>query len=1120
MLKPLSQIELPDLVTQNMVGLKDDIINKIKLNEDWDANWDGELYQNSFQMMILLYTFLFERNAESANTLIRELFLNQAFSPQAIYDGLNNMRVSAQQNTASAVTLTGLVINDSLIDPLVIPKFHQITATNKNNQSVIYELIVRDENTNEYNYYDNIVIYPNVSQRDHLTIEAYSGVTFSKQYEITPSIFENFKIKLNYTDIIEDSIQIYYITATHAPIKLLKSDTFIVEPVPMSGYFPNGIPHYIVKYNSDGSGEILFGTASFGGAFDSSHIGGYIEVWGRQGGGSSANILSGKISQQDVFNLGGGRTITIRFYNENDSAGGVDRENVYLAQTFAPYRYGRGKAIVDQIDAKSKLYSAVVKHEIDTPMYDDLQPTTQLLHAYHKIVPVRDFSAFILPDYATSDTLETYTNRFLSYLNAFCNVQGTHDNIVSGEDVTTFEYPDDNDNTVYDYMPTYKYPISASLRAYAYDYADRVVDSITWNCNYPVDQRDVGYSISTAPAEYTTIYSNAFDRFVVVNNITGRNDIVKIRFDYDIYPYTFELQVTTGTKTYIDYASELQALIIAKINSDVPALMGHLRLFQFVTSEQVDGSVGRIIFHSPSTGQYSKIEIVDNGTDETITNPQYNIYLYLGLETKIYRPSLETGLVFGSGSTFKYNDNIIHFIFRNDVYDKTVEKLIADLNININHTVVTGPLVEVQFTGENSDQLEQLFENGTLAVKAMNGSTVVDYMQFLNISMINDVSGTPGDGTEFGTPYTPGDVFKNVADNKYKYSTATATLRLHDNVVVTAYNQSYPTIYRVDIVKIIEVTPGVWSEDGTFTPLEFLEVDGNYTHDVTVETGKTVSISLTGEQNNTITVGDDFMVKIYHRDEYGNLILKESHKMLNIISDVNPFVDPWPGSEVCIDRVFAENQFTKTSGELKFKLLDGTEDTSTTYYDKGYATFTKLVFIYQRKSYDYVTIDYRPNPYRPEGEALALMQILGAKANRMIGLEQWIKSINFIPKGLSIQLVVKKNYSMANAITAVKDLIISEFSYSNTNYDHTIGSLMTHQEIKNIINTIATNYGIVNVVFNTTEETSQTSEDNYRFILDQTIYDQLRSLESRYSVLSGLSSMYKLDVTATQEGLA
>lgn len=1110
---------MPNLVTQNMLGLKDDIINKIKMHPDWDANWDGELYQNSFQMIMLLFTYLYERNAEHSNTLIREIFINQAFSPQAIYDNLNNMRVQMQQNTASVVELTGAILNDLLTDPMVIPKFHQIKAINKNNQSIIYEIISRDENTNEYNYYDNIIIYPNVSQRDNFKINAYSGITFSQQYIVTPSIFENFKIVINTTDIIEDSIQIYYITETHAPIKLLKSDTFIVEPVPMSGYFPNGIPHYIEKFNSNGSAEILFGSANFGGAFDETHVGGSIEVWGRYGGGSAANILSGTILQQDTFNLGG-KTISVRFYNSADSAGGTDRENAYLLQTFAPYRFGRGKAIVDQTDAKAKLYNTVVKHEIDTPMYDDTQPTTQLLHAYHKIVPIRDFTAFTLPDYESSDTLSTYVNKFLSYINAFCNVIGTHDNVVSGEDVTEFIYPDLNSNTVYDYMPVYKYPISASLRAYAYDYAGRVVDSIIWNSNYPVDEQNIGYSTSTAPSENTKIYSNSFDRFVVVNNITGRNDLVYIRFDYDLYPYTFELQVTAGTKTYIEYANELQTLIIAKINSEVPALMGALRTFQFVTYEQVNGQIGRIIFNSPSTGQYSKIEIVDNGTDVTITNPQYNIYLYLGLETKIYRPTLETGLVFGSGSTFKYNDNVMHLIFRNDRYAVTREELEADLGIIVNHTIATGPLVEYQFLGENVDQLEQLFENYTLKVKAMNGTTVVDYMEFRNISKTNDVPGIPGTGSEFSTPYTPGDVFKNVTDNKYVYGLSKVYLRLHDNLQVETYDQVYPTIFRVDIVRVIEVSPGVWTEDGTFTPLEFLEVNGNYTHDITVETGKTVSIMLTTEQNNTISLGDDFIIKVYHKDTYGNLVLKESHKMLNVINDVNPFVDPWPGTEVCIDRIFPNNQFTKTSGELKFKLLDGVLNTTLVYYAADYATFTKLVFEYSRKTYDYVTIDYRPNPYRPEGEALAIMQVLGAKANRMIGLEQWIKSINFIPKGLSIQLVVKKNYSLANAVSAIRELLLTEFSYNNTNYEHTIGSMMTNQEIKNIINTIANLYGISQINFNTTEETSQDSEDNYRFILDQTVYDQLKALENKYSVLNGLSNTYKFEVTAITEGLA
>lgn len=1118
-LKSFKQIGMPDFVNNDIDSLTSDIITKIKSNADWNALWDGELYQNSFQMIMQLFSYLFERNHDATNIRLRERFLNRALSEDAVYDNLADMHIALQQARSSSATLSATIL-DTVLSPgvsFIIPTGTQIVGKNINNESITFELIQKDPNTEKYNYFDNIIITPTVEMADHFNITAYAGTTFSYEYEIDQTMLENFIIDLVDGDIEEDSIRIWYKTSANTLVELPQTDTFVVTSDVDPNYFPNGKPHYILRYKADGSCSILFSSAEFGGAFDMTHVGKSIIIYGRKGAGLKTNILAGGIYYTASLTLNQGKIIKVLFTNLNDAAGGLDREDVWNAQVFAPYRYGRGKGIINPTDAQAALRSLLIKHYVDTPQYNEIDRTVPLLHNYHYCVPIRDFTNFILPDVESSDTESTYAAKFLTAINTFCNVGGTHDFAVTGEAVTDFVYPEiAGGATSFYYQPLNSYLLSGTLNAVAYDYDNRIVDSITWKTNYLADERANNLSYSATPSEHAALATNPFYTINITNDANAINDRLVFAFDEEIYPgCIFTVNFTHTNKTYQEFAAAIQTAIVAQIDANYTSQMGAIRDYQFVTTQAVSGTnTGYVILNSPSVGENSTITIKDNQPDINPFNSPLTLYTTLGFEQKIYRPSMETGLVF-STSTYRYSPNEMGLFFRNDRYAISEEKLLADLNITVNHSSITGPLVEIVLIDENDDQLSQLFENETLKVSFYNNTTPVDYIEFPNISTTSDTSGVYNDSIIPG-----GAIVKNVADNKYYYSSSKIALRLLDNTPTTMYEQQYPTIYQIVLVRATE-DAGVWYDDPLFTPIIWYEENAEWTHDPAVKFGKTIELDLTTEQNNLLLHNENYLLKVYHKDENEIVSLKETFRFICTVEEPES-PDPLilvSSSELVVDTLVS-NYYTKTYKKIIFKVIDGAEpDPAQLYYEQSYADFTKVVLEYNRKTYENVVINYSPNPYYPEGEAAGIVSILKANGSRLIGLENMVKQLTFIPKGISVILTIKKNYSASAAITAVETLLYDYFGYNNYNEEYTIGSSLTFQKIKNEIGTIANEYGIIDIQFSGSDDITESYSTYYKFLLDSTVYDKLIALEEKYPAIAGVNTPYKITITATLESM-
>lgn len=1105
MLKPLANIKLPNLINFDRQNIIEEIIENIKLDPDWNNIYDGDLYQNASQMIINLFAFLFEKNITAINKQLKENYINKAVSEESIYENLKQNKINIQQNREAFVNLIGILNNNILRTPLIIPKFTKLYAQDLNSQMITFELISKVNN--KYDYLNDIVIFPSIYLRDSFYINAYSGETFQIIIPINDRTFENFNINIPNENIIQDSIRIYYQTEYNTHIELLETDSFVVAPTILQPIFPNGIPHYIISYKQNGSADIIFGSNDFGNSFNETHIGGNIVIYGRVGGGKSNNIINGILNQTLTFNYSG-TTLDITFNNVTPGVGGADRENSYVAQYIAPLRYGRGKAIVDELDAKSSLYQSVVKHKIETPEYSEIFSNIPLLHAYHWIAPIRDFNNFVFPEVELTDTLQSYTEKFLLSINNFLNVYGTNDGEIEDEEITKFFYP--NLEGLYQYLYDIQNSniLSGTLTVQAYNNIGLQIDKITFDGNY-YNLNDI---ISTAPNEPATLKTNYFNSINIFNNISqGQNNIFRFRLNND-QSYIFNLQLPLGIRTPLELADALQSLIQAKITTD-PAASAYqpyinYRFFSYEQNPNNNNTQGRIIFRSFDVGINSTIELLNPQT--ITTDPQLKLLTLLGLREKIYRPENSTGKVFEPlQNVYHYNTGelLLNINAAQMIATKTFTK---DSSWNQNSGINVGPLLSLVLK-DNDDNtiLSNPHINNTITINALNTyGTIIDSLSVLNVQELDKNIITTN-------IQTSGLFFKDINDNNFNYDESKLELRLADPILATQYILSFPQIVQIKLYRLNLSNEKIYPEIETF-----FETDGSWHQNIFNITGPTINLTLA----TYLIENESYQLEFYAQIngiltpigfiDFYNIDINNTNEADN--SYYEPTLAP---SGILLVPPFSNSIYDPEDKTIMLQCIDGTINTEAQpYYNQGYDnTVTEIKVLYKEKTYESIKISYLQNPYKPTNEALQLKNILIAKNKRMICLENIFKKIRFIPIGIDMILSINNNFSLGSALDKVLSIIIDNFKYNNINYMHTIGSQITGPIISNIINQNAQGYGIENITFNTNFNIinnidSELLAQSYFFVLDDIILDQLKTLEEENSNIEGIYNMFALKI--------
>ena len=763
-LKKLTEIGVPNLIEFEQDQFLTEIINTIKSDPAWNSNFDGELTQNATFMLLNMYAFMFSKNAKANNKQLQELFFHKANSPISIVEGLNRLRINLTQNKASAIAVTGTVQNNQFLEStLVINSGQNLGAVDLNGQPIVVEFLNIDSVTGKPDYINPVTMPLTVSNRQRFDLTVYSGETRVQTIALDANFRENFSVLLEDTNVIDNSIRIYYNSLTELP----ETTSFVIPKINTTDTrFLGGTPHFIAQYDADGRPTIYFGNEIFGGGFAEPENG-TLTIYYRVGGGSLTNISTNSIAESIVI-PNNGRDLTINFTNNFQGTGGANRENAFEAQVYAPLRYGRGKQIVNDTDALNELGGQVQKHKVDSPKYSETENTIQLLHAHHFIAPKRNFSSFVFPDVEPGDTVSTYNTKFLLALNDFLNADGIHD----GEEtelLSTFIQPSIL-NPTYSFVATLdkKNPLNRTLSLTAFDYAGDAVDRITFfNNNYSGTNNPPDVLIDKA-----FINTSAFGNI----NVTTNNNKLKLRFDKI---NVVELTLNTGVYSTITLRDEIRSKM---------SLSG---LTYFVANANnllntVENNT-KIRFLSPVTGENSKIEIMP------IAN---SIYALIGLSNYQFAYALpNNGRIFTQNTSFNRNTSEVTVDINQSYFAASTEDLLSKEDSTWylieswaqDPQTATGITFEKVITQEDQIKLEKLQTGTSVILKAVNSAgEYIDKIQFASIqdSNINSASAyqvaEPNDAPSFVPANAGTYVFGSLTSSNFDYTTSKLKIKLRN----------------------------------------------------------------------------------------------------------------------------------------------------------------------------------------------------------------------------------------------------------------------------------------------------------------------------------------------------
>lgn len=1166
-LKPLSSVEAPDLINFDRDGIATEIMTRMKAMPGWEDIWVAEQYQDASQFVIQTFSYLFEKIANANNKVVRENFLSDSFSDRAIYSNLNQMRCTTIQNTESSTEFVGRISNGVISKNLPLDKLFKIYTTDTLGNELIFELIPKDDD-GEYLYNESVIIETSEFAGNSFRVTGYAGETQISTIELTQYDLEHARMTISFTDIIENSIQVYYKTTLGTMTQLIKSDKFVVSPTITAAtqeLFPDGVPHYIVRYSSDGSAEITFGSATFGGAFPEDLVGGSIVIYCRTGGGSATNIIADKVNYATTIDRYGDTSFDVTFTNPYAAYGGDDAETPAEAKIYAPLRYGRDGTAILKTDAQNVLYGTIVKHEILTPQYnEELSNNVPLLHAWHYIVPERDFTDWEATEYVTDETLSSYVNRLFIDINSYLSVVGNNDAAITAELVHTFNSGDVD--SVYDFvyeLNTIK-PLSNSLSLTAYDYDGDLVDHINFDGNYPT----LGTIVSTLSSDHAVIDSEEFTSLYIQD---GVNNIIKVKFDNK--NYTFSLTLPSGVSSSIaSIVESLQSQMETLIGS-VSAAQSYFSAYQYYDFFSVVDSKLRI--SSPRTGKLSRIELIDHELSEAADE---DLYVLLGISEGTYYPASGTEKVFVPiESTYYHGTGEIDINIDSDlIIDQVFD---ADFDDEWNQTSgdSEGSIFSIAMDDDQPDKLLKVIPGTDVYVKAYNNDTLIDYFTISAVTEADQTSFDEGQGTIFDT---------DSDESYFDDSLSSFNIKLIDGVAATLYEQSYPVVTHMEVYKndvlwktLTEAdcteyldgyynswTQDAFSDTGKFSllPVDFTDfitytgIPVGFTTEVTVTRNEAGGddVVLTGDGTSSLTAllaaytlanptytftvtGNSTQVMSEPIDGVSQTItlsipetiptyeLKVYKKVSDVSYLIGDFTFEYSTSWVSTDATdvgvesddLTINVKPEYTGEkILFSFKDPTEDTtSPTYYENGFADFDRIEITYQKKTYDYITAAYTPNPYNPTGEAKVYMDKLKDSETKLLGLEHIIKDINFAPVGGTLTLTIAQGYSEKDVYDRATAILLDNYGYSNTNANHTIGDLISETLMRSaLLKELAGDYGLEDVSFSNgtlyDDLDTELTDAIYFFIADEDMISAIKEVEADEDNLSGLSDMFEMVV--------
>ena len=753
-LKPLTDIKTPDLIEFDRDSLVAEIVERIQADPNWNSIWDGELVHNFAYFIINTFSYLFSKNAETANRIIRETFITQAKDPLSIINYLSNFSLNLKQNTASMAEVT-IRPNDggSFTFPFTLDPGFSLTATTINNNQINYEIYNLEldqygNETDKINYGSSI----EVPASNFYKVKAFSGTTIIKTLEIDPiTQTEKFIYNITDTDIIENSIRIYYqYGIQNQQEELIETDSFVVNPKITNTFTEamGGVPHYKIKYNTDGSAKIIFGSREFGGSFPPLY-GKTLTFFYRTGGGTLSNIQRGGINNVIDLVIDNYNTIPLSFYNLLGGGGGGDRETLDEAQFYAPYRIGRSRSIIDETDALNELRNSVIKHLVKSPKYNGIN--VPVLHYHNYIVPPRDFNNFKFPIPNSTDNYLTYKNVFELELNKFLNLDGIHDGSENDILISFFR------NTNFNFPLPYKPPLNGSLYISAYNSSGKEIDRLVWGSNYSGTNILPDLATSKAFVESTNPIVNL--------NVTPDFNYLYFNIDDQIGDYTAPDTGLTYFKIEITPVSYEPTGLAQEINNKIKSInyynsFGTSAQFAYINSNN------KLVITSLTAGINSKVKLFNIASDSILNT--------IGLSETYIDAAPQNRTVFREDSIYDYqNHKISVSLNTNNQKTKYYYNEISNWT-NVDDPI--GPIIYLSFKDENNNIIYAQEGEDLIVICKNSNNSVADSLTFSNVSSLGDNTGViSNDGN--------GNVFDDSDSTlcKYNYSTGEIIIKLTDS---------------------------------------------------------------------------------------------------------------------------------------------------------------------------------------------------------------------------------------------------------------------------------------------------------------------------------------------------
>lgn len=774
-LKPLSQIRTPDLIDFDRDSLVEEIVLRIQADPNWSSIWDGELLHNFSYFIINTFSYLFSKNAEATNRILKEVFITSASDPASVINYLSNFSLNLKQNVTSVTEITiRPTFGGSFTKSFFLNAGYSIQGNTINGNRINFELYnyEKDSNGNPTSKIDYRSIIEIPAQNFH-KVNAFSGITSRIFFSLNPlTQTEKFIYNILDTNIIEDSIRIYYEIDTVNENELIETDSFIINPV-INNIFTEemgGVPHFKIKYATDGSAKIIFGSREFGGSFPSS--GGNITIFYRTGGGTLSNVARGGINYTIDLEIDNFTTTSVNFFNFLAGGGGANRETLDEAQFYAPYRIGRGRSLVDDNDVLNLLRGSVIKHIVKSPKYNGTN--IPVLHYHNYIAPPKNFNDFLFPVPNSTDTFLTYKEIFELELSKFLNLDGIHDGSENDVIITFFR------NTNFSFALPYSPPLNGTLYVSAYDNSNNEIDRLVWGGNYQgsvnlADPANVNASIvSESPIPNLGITQGKqflyFNIDQQVGNFTSAAGINCFRIEIGANQYSLDVNgKATALAEEIDLEIRRISTYYSDFSEDTP--------FVYINDDN------KMVIRSLSTGLDSTVQLYNFANDSILLTISFIPQKVIAIpqSRKVF---LETS---------NYNTDIQEISINLNATEWDQEKIYDGLvSIWENPEIATGPIINIFIVDENNDPI--LPQNGTsLTIESIQNGIVNDTLTFSSINPSVSSFGASDTGLVFDDTftntcvYTPTDgkiIFKltdsNLESPNHSFPTSESDINIYD----------------------------------------------------------------------------------------------------------------------------------------------------------------------------------------------------------------------------------------------------------------------------------------------------------------------------------------------------